>query len=705
MTATQGVIVENGAGNTATTKPKKVAIIKNLITLKLVLFIFYGALGCLFPFLSMHMLDVGLNRSESRIISIVAPLVSLIGPLIVAPIADRLTTRKGATGKHLRIIAAITMILGAILYAILLCVPNLERFEEKRPLVGFSCDPSGALLLQERIEEQRTCYYWEKARVGKFVLTNCSYTCQTPTNFEKLYKPWEGSPYPPTEASTETESEGDYDETVYNESTEKTPLKVTDHQGKRGVLENPRVEPPHLCINRGESETQLCHAFTEPSQHLELSVKLRGAINKENATHSAEWCKYPLDGFTCNIPQDQIVYMKATRTNCEPAVECEMYNPYNSEDSILGETLLIGDPDLTFWFYLAIRCFADIFPCATVAILNAIIIIATRETSSGRGDVGHQLVWGAVGFALFAPILGAIGPHSTQYLIPFLVFLVMSLIGALLLLAAKDMPLSPPEWWWHTKSGMVAIPMSAIRKYGPETAALVFVTFLLGVFWSVIDTYQSWFLKDLIGEIYESNVLSTLTLTVGALSAVPFLWYAERIVDYCGHTNLLITSFVFYVLRFIVMAQLNQAWFVLLMEAIEPLTLGLTWITIILYMRHIIPRRLTATGQALPVIAHFCVGKAIGAILGLTHDFNDINSFRSTYLIMSVVSLFIAVIYFLLYHLVFGPRCGAKPQPPPEGVLHGARPTNGNLASNPNGNYTPLRVYHNGRAKKGHFRY
>lgn len=71
---------------------------------------------------------------------------------------------------------------------------------------------------------------------------------------------------------------------------------------------------------------------------------------------------------------------------------------------------------------------------------------------------------------------------------------------------------------------------------------------------------------------------------------------------------------------------------------------------------------------------------------------------------MAILSLIVAVLYFLLYHCVFGPHCGAKPQPPPKDVLQSVR-QNGNTNSNANGSYTPLRVYHNMRAKKGQFRY
>lgn len=48
---------------------------------------------------------------------------------------------------------------------------------------------------------------------------------------------------------------------------------------------------------------------------------------------------------------------------------------------------------------------------------------------------------------------------------------------------------------------------------------------------------------------------------------------------------------------------------VVVCEILEVFTLSLVWVTAVLYFRHLVPRKYTATGQALPVIAHFCIGK------------------------------------------------------------------------------------------------
>lgn len=203
-------------------------------------------------------------------------------------------------------------------------------------------------------------------------------------------------------------------------------------------------------------------------------------------------------------------------------IECEVLNPY-SNPSVLAESqcfkvryppralefdlLMIsisfskcvqveGDLFVTYWSYLVIRIIADLFPVSIITLLNTAIIIATRETSSGRADVGRQLAWGAVGWFLFVTVLGLCGVHN-DITVPVIVCIIAWLIAAIILVFAKNMPLSPPEWWWHTKSGMMAIPLSAIRKYGLEIAALTVVAVVLGAFWSVIDTYQPLHLLNL----------------------------------------------------------------------------------------------------------------------------------------------------------------------------------------------------------------
>ncbi|KAG6464012.1 hypothetical protein O3G_MSEX014221 [Manduca sexta] len=62
---------------------------KNLITLKCVLFCFLSGIGCIFPFLSLHMLSVGLDKGEARLITIISPCIALLGPAVLGPLIDK----------------------------------------------------------------------------------------------------------------------------------------------------------------------------------------------------------------------------------------------------------------------------------------------------------------------------------------------------------------------------------------------------------------------------------------------------------------------------------------------------------------------------------------------------------------------------------------------------------------------------------------
>lgn len=183
------------------------------------------------------------------------------------------------------------------------------------------------------------------------------------------------------------------------------------------------------------------------------------------------------------------------------------------------------------------------------------------------------------------------------------------------------MPLTPPEWWWHTKIGMLAIPMSAIRKYGPEIFGLFIVSILLGGFWAAVDQYQWWHLFELLkprdipdynANIHglEADLITALSNLVFAIPTILAMWYAERVVDFCGHSNVLITAFCTYIVRYIGLAANSDPYLVLIFELLELITLGLSWVTLVLYMRYLVPRKWIAFGQAIPVIGHFCLGRS-----------------------------------------------------------------------------------------------
>ncbi|RZC37605.1 uncharacterized protein BDFB_009230, partial [Asbolus verrucosus] len=641
---------------------------------------------------------LGLSKDECVTISIVAPIIAVIGPLVAAPLADRLAggfggSSRSKTGRYLRVMLAVCFALATLFYWLLLTVPPIHR---SPPNVTFMCNEKGGFILQDRCGAERTCYNWNGEK-GSVIVTNCIFTCNATT----LYKKETTTLSPEQLTSSETTTEDYYDETndtitVYNEA------EIEVNSAPVPEVVTPSVDSanagislsPHMCYNNQTDGPKICEVYTEYSKNVTFSLSLKPNMKRssENETED-DICRYPFaDYFHCRIPEATAKDLVTDNPDCEPIVLCEIRDPYDNENSLLKKSKC-GYNNISFWLYLFIRSIADIFPAAAVALLSTAVVIATRETSTGRGDIGKQLAAGALGFAIFAPIIG--GAAGGKFLAAMICFTVLMALAILILLFDNKMPLSPPEWWWHTRCGLLALPMSSVRKYGFEIAALGIILFLLGIFWNAIDAFLPGHIVNLKG----TALIIGLTITTGALPAVILFIFAEKIVDYCSHSNILILCFVSYIIHHVSLLHIDVPGLLLIIETLEIFTLHLMWITAILYLRHLVPRKFTACGQALPVVTHFCLGRCIGALIGGLAHTESSKKFKDVHLGFTIAAAVIATVYFFTYHFFLKPRCAAQPQLPPYPAPSVVQSMNGN------GSYTPLRVYHNGRAKKGHFRY
>lgn len=168
---------------------------KNLAALVAVIFLFYGGLSCLYSTLVPHLIELGFTSHEISYLLTIVAFISIIGPLVFAPLIDLIADRRKAQfGRYLQFILALLLILGSIAYGLLLLVPAVRRTPSQEPSVTFGCDSSGAVIFQQRCSEEKTCYHWDGKKLGSLTLTNCAYTCQNPEKFENLYHEWVQEP-------------------------------------------------------------------------------------------------------------------------------------------------------------------------------------------------------------------------------------------------------------------------------------------------------------------------------------------------------------------------------------------------------------------------------------------------------------------------------------------------------------------------------
>lgn len=101
----------------------------------LVFLLNFLAIGSLLPFLPLHMNSIGLSKDESVIVSVIAPLIAVIGPCIACLLADRLAGGFGGpprttTGTYLRVMIGLCLLLATIFYWILMIIPPIVSYQK-----------------------------------------------------------------------------------------------------------------------------------------------------------------------------------------------------------------------------------------------------------------------------------------------------------------------------------------------------------------------------------------------------------------------------------------------------------------------------------------------------------------------------------------------------------------------------------------------
>ncbi|XP_065085506.1 uncharacterized protein LOC135707568 isoform X2 [Ochlerotatus camptorhynchus] len=377
-------------------------------------------------------------------------------------------------------------------------------------------------------------------------------------------------------------------------------------------------------------------------------ITVKASIDEHNERDDVEECIYPLDGFKCHIDK---AWIKDQEQGCKPVIECTLRDPYSDNSSLLYGTTCDGDEDndgdddrgdSTYYFYLSIRSLLDFFLLAALTLFNTIIVIVTRDSSTGIADFGRQLVWGAIGWIIF---------FNDDYEQPYFWFIILNTIAAVILLSPLQMDLSPPEEWWKFKSVPQKFFSSpSFIKYAKLCWLPFLITILLGSLWSIIDSIDKSHMIDVPkDDSAEEPVFRTVFRTLllaGDLLAIPVLIFSQRIIATFGTCKIFVVAFLALVVRFILLAIFDWEYWDIIEDALLPATLGLTWVTLVLHFRDVLPHKVTAIAQSLPVIAHFGFGRFFGALIGIEYDYDNL---ENDYEIIAGVLFAITIISIVLY--------------------------------------------------------
>lgn len=247
---------------------------------------------------------LGFTRYDIRLITLASALVSIIGPLIIGFILDRLSIKRpSAYGKWLRILLFIFFILAGIFFGLLLLVtPGLSEIESVDETVTFSCRDNGGYVYAKKNLTDGHCKNLE-GKTGELKLLKCSYTCETPENFKDFSQRSKLQEDPSKKSIDTKSSQVESDENAsadyieeYEEVAGPEPAALTQEP-----TSPPLIPPPHICLKN--TEFGHCHVYLNESVIVLHDMIAAKWDDNQTNEFNEDWCKHPLGNFlnTLNI--------------------------------------------------------------------------------------------------------------------------------------------------------------------------------------------------------------------------------------------------------------------------------------------------------------------------------------------------------------------------------------------------------------------
>lgn len=195
----------------------------------------------------------------------------------------------------------------------------------------------------------------------------------------------------------------------------------------------------------------------------------------------------------------------------------------------------------TFWIYFILRFLGTMTLSAAVTIMDPVSLAMIEKYG---GNFGRERSFSSLGMAIFSPMTGFLIDRSsgklgyTDYSAAFYTFDVL-LVGAAI--AVFLMPIGS-----KLPSDNLFSDLVNILKM-PQLFLFIIFLFILGNLWGFIESFLFFYLRDL----GAPNYLLGITVTVGTLSSIPFLYGAESVTKRFGHINMIIIAFFAHAARLV----------------------------------------------------------------------------------------------------------------------------------------------------------
>lgn len=664
--------------------------------LKLIFFVHASTLYVLYPYLTIHMRELGINVEETAIMSSITPLVAIVMPPLAGMLADRI--------GNFRILLSVFSAFGGLAALLLLLVPigRVTVHFPERIIMDLGCDGRNGSLLhtmsqvypcETKLESEiaikvESCGFVCHVEASNetdqnLILKSRHYTVQH-LNFQTGVNTSYKYIVAQSDLSTSTSQQEDMKEhrQLRNNEFFKTAIRQiskthyffpTDQQlslscmsqsGHAQDIDNFTTETTHKMYRNHTSCTFDSLMKSKDNVNRTINYHLYKSkiksfkpdeddLREERQRYLIEELSWAGEDFQRPICDDQdsinnqitiqvrlydheanLEAPERVLSTNECRKKCIVTLPRNAVCSNMNMEIEYNIK-LTFWLYLVVRVFIGIIGGTTFAMFEGAVIAILREQEA---DYGLQRIYGSIGGMISSPLSGLLidyaskGKGYTDFRPAFYLYAALKLASGVLMLMI-NLEFKAPA------TNVVRDVFIVLRNI--ETAVLFLACFILGTAWGYIESFLFWLIQDLGG----SRSLMGITVAVGGIAGIPLLALSGPIISKIGHANVLFIGFVFYAIRLCGYSLIYDPWLTLIFEALESVTTSLSFTAAVTYAAKLSTTSTDSSIQGLLGGVYYGVGKGSGALIGgyLMKSFGT----RPTYQIFAVVTLVTGIIYFI----------------------------------------------------------
>ncbi|XP_076752374.1 uncharacterized protein LOC143424287 [Xylocopa sonorina] len=666
---------------------------KELLPLKMIFFVQASTLYVLYPYLTIHMRELGINVEETAIMSAITPVIAMVMPPLAGMFADRV--------GNFKILLSLFSSFGGLAALLLLLVP-IGRITVEFPdrvVMDVGCTGTNGLVytmsqnhpcetnLQPEISTRiESCGYMcrldvhNDTEVGTIlasrVYTLKRFNMETGANSSfkfsiaqsdmpqqkeedlREHRKLKNNEYFKTSIRQLSASEYFFPSNQLYEFSctvsgfiEDFETSTIDTAMSNRIYENRTLCAfnPIIAHKNNSSQAINYHSYKSKLKILKATEEDREMKQRRYISEEIAWTDKEFQTIACGNPDLENDRITLTLPLFNYSLSSEPYRTLNAEDCSKRcivtaprkqmcsnkDTVIEYNVGLTFWLYFAIRVFIGVIGGTTFAMFEGAVIAILREQ---KADYGLQRIYGSIGGMISSPLSGLLidyastGKGYTDFRPAFYLYAGLKLISGLLMLAINLEFKSPA-------TNVVQDVFTVLRNI--EVTALFIACFILGTAWGYIESFLFWLIQDLGG----SRSLMGITITVGGIAGIPLLVLSGPIISKIGHANVLFIGFVFYAIRLCGYSLIYNPWHTLIFEALESVTLSLSFTAAVTYAAKLSTTTTDSSIQGLLGGVYYGVGKGSGSLIGgyLMKAFGT----RPTYRIFAVMTLITGIMYYV----------------------------------------------------------